>query len=76
MYPGALSGSVGTPVSTVRFEAQRDGVEDWLLFNLIKDRASVLALVNTQVSAPTVWSQNTTALAGVRRALQAMASAA
>ena len=76
MYPGALNGSVGTPVSTVRFEAQRDGVEDWLLFNLIKDRAAVLALVNTQVSAPTVWSQNTTALASVRRSLLAMASAA
>ena len=75
IYPGAPEGGVGVPVSTVRFEAQRDGVEDWLVFSQVPDRAAALALVTKQVQAPTVWSADVAQLADLRRALLALASA-
>ena len=74
VYPGAVQAAtgVGAMVSTVRLEAQRDGVEDWHVFSQVasvKGKAAVLAMVTQLVSAPTVFSRNCTLLQQVRRAL-------
>ena len=77
VYPGPLDArGVGQPVSTVRFEAQRDGVEDWHIARAVPDRARAKALVGALVSAPNVFSANVTLLAQVRRELLTLASAA
>lgn len=76
LYPAPLgSDRVGRPVSTVRFEAQRDGVEDYLVARSIADRAAAKALVEAIVSAPTVWSANLTLFEEVRVELLTRASA-
>lgn len=64
IYPGAPVGGVGVPISTIRFESQRDGVEDWHVMRAAAAANSdeVDAIVKSQVSAPTVWSANTTLL--------------
>ena len=80
IYPGAVdAGSgAGAMVSTVRLEAQRDGVEDWHVFSQVaaaKGRGAVEALVSQLVSAPTVFSSNCTLLQQVRKALLDMSAA-
>ena len=62
-------------ISTLRFEAQRDGVEDWQLFRLARDRSAAKALAAQLVSAPTVWSSNVTSFEAVRRAIAQLALA-
>ena len=77
MYPGAPIGNVGVPVSTIRFEAQRDGVEDWHVMKAAATSghsAEVASIVKSQVSAPTVWSDNTTLLEENRVRLLTLAS--
>ena len=79
IYPGAPAGGVGAPVSTVRFEAQRDGVEDWHVMAAAAaaagGRAEVDAIVRALVSTPTTWSSNVTLLEASRVALLRLASA-
>jgi hypothetical protein len=78
LYPGAAGADgVGRPVSTIRFEAQRDGVEDlhvMLAAAAAHGRAAVDEIVRASVSAPTVWSGNVTLLEESRVKLLAMAS--
>ena len=80
LYPGAPSADrVGKPVSTIRFEAQRDGVEDWHVMAAAAaaagGRAEVDAIVRALVSTPTTWSSNVTLLEASRVALLRLASA-
>jgi len=76
LYPGRVDAArVGRPVSTIRFEAQRDGVEDWHVARLVPDRARAKELVSTLVSAPDVFSRNVTMLEEVRVELLTLASA-
>jgi hypothetical protein len=78
LYPGAAGADgVGRPVSTIRFEAQRDGVEDFHVMRAAAaagGAAAVDAIVRQLVSAPTVWSQNVTLLEEGRVALLTLAS--
>jgi hypothetical protein len=73
LYPA--SGAPGSPphVSTLRFEAQRDGVEDWQLFRLAVDRKGAKALVMNQVTGPQQWSSNVTAFEEIRRTVASLA---
>ncbi len=78
IYPGPPVGGVGTPVSTIRFEAQRDGVEDWHVMRAAAARgggSEVDAIVKSQVSAPTVWSGDVKLLEANRIRLLTLASA-
>ena len=76
LYPGPIDAArVGRPVSTIRFEAQRDGVEDWHVARLVPDRARAKELVGALVSAPNVFSRNVTMLEEVRVELLTLASA-
>jgi hypothetical protein len=77
VYPGPVDPAtrVGVPVSTIRFEAQRDGVEDWHVARLVPDRARAKELVGALVSAPNVFSRNVTMLEEVRVELLTLASA-
>ena len=77
LYPAPVGADrVGRPVSTIRFEAQRDGVEDYLVARACVDRAAAKAVVGAVVSAPTVWSANLTLFESVRVELLTRASAA
>jgi hypothetical protein len=77
IYPAPLDAAgIGRPLSTVRFEAQRDGVEDWHVARAAPDRARAKALVGLLVSAPNAFSANLTLLAAVRLELLALASLA
>ena len=80
VYPGSVDGAtrVGTPISSLRFETQRDGVEDWhvLAEAAAVDAASTEQLVRTRVSAPTTWSNDAVALEAARRAAAAIAMGA
>ncbi len=73
LYPAA--GAPGAPphISTLRFEAQRDGVEDWELFRLAGEASVAKALVAKQVMGPTEWSGNVSSMEGIRRSIAAMA---
>lgn len=42
-------------ISTLRFEAQRDGVEDWMLFRAAVNRSSAKSLVAQQVGWGYCW---------------------
>ena len=78
IYPGAAVGGVGVPISTIRFEAQRDGVEDWHVMRAAAEKGAgsqVTAIVKSQVSAPTVWSQDVKLLEENRVQLLKLASA-
>jgi hypothetical protein len=68
------SNGVGSPISTIRFEAQRDGVEDWHIARAVADRVKAKDLVSTIVSSPTTWSANLTLLDTVRFELLTLAS--
>jgi hypothetical protein len=75
IYPSFLdSNGVGSPISTIRFEAQRDGVEDWHIARAVADRLKAKDLVSTIVSSPTTWSANLTLLDTVRFELLTLAS--
>jgi len=54
IYPSSLDNNgIGRPISTIRFEAQRDGVEDWHIARAVSDRSKAKDLVSQLVSAPT-----------------------
>jgi hypothetical protein len=75
IYPSALDeNKVGGVISTIRFEAQRDGIEDWHIARAISNRSLAKQLVNTLVSAPTVWSANLTLLEEIRLELLTLAA--
>ena len=75
IYPSALDeNKVGGVISTIRFEAQRDGIEDWHIARAVSNRSLAKQLVNTLVSAPTVWSANLTLLEEIRLELLTLAS--
>jgi hypothetical protein len=75
VYPGAAVAGVGAPVSTIRLEAQRDGVEDWHVLRAVTDRAAAKAAAGSLVASPTRHSADTGALEAVRVALLTAASA-
>ncbi len=78
VYPGELSSEgVGAVVSTVRLEAQRDGVEDWHIFAAAaaaKGQGAVMALVREMVTGPTSFSTNCTLLQQVKAAVLALSA--
>lgn len=78
VYPGELSSEgVGAVVSTVRLEAQRDGVEDWHIFAAAaaaKGQGAVMALVREMVTGPTSFSTNCTLLQQVKAAALALSA--
>jgi len=78
VYPGPLDATgVGAFVSTVRFDAQRDGIEDWHVFVAAAAKAGadmVMPLVKSMVSGPQSFSRNCTLLELTRKALLEMAS--
>lgn len=62
VYPGPLG-----PISTIRLEAIRDGLEDWELF--LQAGATAIPSIQILVRQPTDWTEDPTLLELTRRAI-------